>query len=58
MGTGLGIYSTVFCLVLVLSLPNLVSSIRVSQNYYVDALVDTRNVFLTFSNEPGGKQYH
>ena len=58
MGTGLGIHSTVFCLVLALSLPNLVSCSKVSRNYYVDALVDTRNAFLTYSNEPDGKQYH
>lgn len=58
MGTGLGIHSTVFCLVLALSLPNLVSCSGVPWNYYVDALVDTRNAFLTYSNETDGKQYH
>ena len=49
------IYSSVFCLVSVLSLTSLVSS---QLSYHVDSLVDTRNAMLTFSDEDEGRPVH
>ena len=50
----LRIYSSVFCLVSVLSLTSLVSS---QLSYHVDSLVDTRNAMLTYSDEGEGRPY-
>ena len=50
----LRIYSSVFCLVSVLSLTSLVSS---QLSYHVDSLVDTRTAMLTYSYEHEGRLY-
>ena len=50
----LRIYSSIFCLVSVLSLTSLVSS---QLSYHVESLVDTRNAMLNFSDEDEGRSY-
>lgn len=49
---GVGIKLSIFCLVLALSLTDLVSS-QLHVNYHVESLDDTRNALLTYSSKPG-----